>query len=107
MHIVRFMPELPLPHLHVRGKMFRTAGAGKVALLVGQAHVTLSSGAHLVLPDRRQGRLTILKLFPLPHPARWAFLDFLKLNPCSMQVHGTNEWFKNMHLLMWKKTEGK
>ena len=36
MYIVRFMPEVPLTRLRVHGKMFRTVGAGKAALLVGR-----------------------------------------------------------------------
>ena len=30
------MPEVPLTRLRVHGKMFRTVGAGKAALLVGK-----------------------------------------------------------------------
>lgn len=76
MHIVRFMPEVPLTRLCVCRKMFRTVGAGKAALLVGQAHVTLSSGAHLVPPDRRQGGLTILKLFSRTSSSQVGILGF-------------------------------
>ena len=76
MHIVRFMPEVPLTRLHVCGKMFRTVEARKAALLVGQAHVTLSSGVHLVLPDRRQGGLAILKLFSLTSSSQVGILGF-------------------------------
>lgn len=76
MRIVRFMPEVPLTRLHVCGKMFRTVEAGKVALLVGQAHVTPSSGAHLALPNRRQGGLAILKLFSPTSSSQVGILGF-------------------------------